>query len=84
MKDRIRQFIIDNFLYGSPPPGFDDGASLLDTGVIDSTGVMELVLFIEEEFGVQVADEEVVPENLDSVVRICGFVARKIAALGGA
>jgi len=81
VRERIRQFLVENFLYGTAPAGFNDSASLLDSGVMDSTGVMELVLFLEEEFGVKVADDEVVPENLDSIERICTFVRRKLAAV---
>ncbi|MGB5688421.1 MAG: acyl carrier protein [Woeseiaceae bacterium] len=55
--------------------GLDE--SLLDRGIVDSTGMLEIIMFIEDELGVQVADEEMIPENLDSVNRIAAFVARK-------
>jgi acyl carrier protein len=59
------------------PSALDDEMSLLDSGIIDSTGVLEVVQFIEEQFGIQVKDEELLPENLDSVGRIARFVERK-------
>ena len=74
----VRQFVLANFVFGdaSPIPGDDD--SFLETGVIDSTGVLELVAFLEERFAIRVSDEELVPENLDSMNRIAAFVCRKV------
>ena len=77
MKQRIRAFIIDNYMYGSSPDELDDEVSFLEAGIIDSTGVMELILFLEEEFGVHVEDAEMVPDNLDSVNRLCQYLERK-------
>ena len=74
----IRQFIIDNFLFGQDASGLQDGTSLLEQGIIDSTGVLELVAWIEHHFGITVRDAEVVPENLDTIARLCAFVARKL------
>jgi acyl carrier protein len=76
---RIRQFVISNF-YVADASSLGDDASLLDLGIIDSTGVLEVVGFLETEFGVQVLDEEMLPENLDSLASITRFVERKIAA----
>jgi acyl carrier protein len=56
-----------------------DGDSLIDAGLIDSTGVLELVGFLEQEFGIDVADEDLVPENLDSIARLAAFIDRKRA-----
>lgn len=72
---RIRGFIEGTFFVD----GFADDASFLKSGIIDSTGMMELVLFIEEEFGVKIADTELVPRNLDSVAQAAAFVERKQA-----
>lgn len=72
---RIRGFIESTFFVD----GFADDASFLKSGIIDSTGMMELVLFIEEEFGVKIADTELVPRNLDSVAQAAAFVERKQA-----
>ena len=76
---RIRTFVLDTFLFTDDPAALDDGDSLLDRGIIDSTGIMELVMFLEEQFGIAVADDELVPENLDSVSRIVAFLERKAA-----
>ncbi|SPD74977.1 conserved hypothetical protein [uncultured Desulfobacterium sp.] len=77
LRDKVRNFIIENFLFGSDN-GLKDETSFLDEGVIDSTGVLELVSFIEETFGIAVEDEELIPENLDSIKNIVGYLERKI------
>lgn len=74
--DRVRTFVTTNF-YVPDPASLKDDASLIDAGIVDSTGVMEIVQFIETELGVKVADTEIVPENVDSVARIVAFVAKK-------
>lgn len=66
MKKQIKDFIIENFLFGNAD-GLQDDTSFLDEGIIDSTGVLELVTFLEETFDIQVDDEELIPENLDSI-----------------
>lgn len=73
LRDRIRNFIVDTFFVD----GFGDDDSFLRKGLIDSTGMLELVAFIETEFGFKVADSELVPENLDSLSRVVAFVSRK-------
>jgi acyl carrier protein len=75
-KDRVRQFIATNFYVGDPAALRDD-TSFLERGIIDSTGVLEVVSFLEAEFGITIADEELVPENLDSLGAIAAFVGRK-------
>jgi acyl carrier protein len=75
-RKQVRQFIETNY-YLSPTQKLDDRDSLLDSGIVDSTGIMELVMFIETTLGVKVADAEVLPENLDSIARIADFVERK-------
>ncbi len=76
---RVKNFILENFLFTDDPSAIDEADSFLDKGIIDSTGVMEVILFLEEEFGIKVTDDEIVPENLDSVRNIGQFVARKTA-----
>ena len=76
---KVRDYIRQNFLFGSDQK-LGEQDSLLDRGIIDSTGAMELVTFIESEFGVEVSDQDLVPENLDSVAAITAFVTRKLAA----
>ena len=73
----VRSFIHQNFFVSGT---LGDEDSLLDGGVVDSTGVLELVDFLETQLGVRVLDEEILPENLDSVARIAAFVERKLAA----
>jgi acyl carrier protein len=80
LNKQIRQFVTSNF-YVADPAALEDGASLLDHGVIDSTGVLEVIAYIEETFGITVDDSEMLPENLDSIERIAAFVARKKAPL---
>jgi len=76
-KEKIKGFIIETFLFDASDATLEDDVSLLDTGIIDSTGVLELVSFIEEEFGIEVKDEELVPENLDSLAKIAAFIEKK-------
>jgi acyl carrier protein len=76
IKEQIRTFVTSNF-YVADPAALDDRASLLDRGIIDSTGVLEVIFFIEERFGMKVEDGEMLPENLDSIERIADFVTRK-------
>ncbi|HEX8805034.1 MAG TPA: acyl carrier protein [Acidimicrobiales bacterium] len=73
----IRAFLVDSFLLGNDH-GFDDADSLIEAGIVDSTGVMEVVTFLEESFGIEIADEELVADNLDSVERLAAFVGRKL------
>ena len=77
-KERVKSFITTNF-YVPDPAALEDDASLLDKGIVDSTGVLEIIGFLEQEFGVTVDDAEILPENLDSVGRIAEFVAKKKA-----
>lgn len=77
VKSEIRRFIVDNFLYGQEDGGFDDEVSFLEKGFIDSTGVLELVSFIEEAFGIVMNDDELIPENLDSLNKLSSFITRK-------
>jgi len=74
----IRAFIVENFLLGNDS-GFDNAESLLESGVIDSTGIMHVVAFLEERFGILVEDEDMVADNLESVSRIASYVERKQA-----
>lgn len=77
VEDEVRTFVETNFYVGDRKLGA--GESLLDTGVMDSTGVLELIAFLEDTYGIRVEDEEVVPENLDSIARAAAFVRRKRA-----
>ena len=74
----IRQFIADRFLFGDDKKLGDDD-SLLEAGIIDSTGVLELIGHLEERYGIKVSDDELVPENLDTIAGIAAYLARKTA-----
>jgi len=72
----IKNFIVENFLFGDDVQ-LDNDTSFLDAGIIDSTGVLELIGFIEETFGISVDDEEIIPEHLDSLQNITAFLNKK-------
>lgn len=78
--DQVRNFIVTNFLFGDASRTPEDSESLLASGIVDSTGVLELVDFLEADLGVPVADHETVPANLDSVANLVAFVERKRSA----
>ena len=78
MKAKVRKFIETNF-YVPEGESLGDDASLIDRGVIDSTGVLELIGFLQDEYKIEVADDEMVPENLDTIARIEAYLARKLA-----
>jgi acyl carrier protein len=80
VKAALRQFIEQNFVLGAGGLQFADGDSFLDRHVLDSTGFLELVAFLEETFGIKVEDAEMVPENLDSIDNVAAFVTRKRSA----
>ena len=77
IQNQIRSFIVENFMLGRSADELGDDNSLLEKGIIDSTGVLELVSFVEQTFGITVADEELVPDNLDSVNRLTEYVKKK-------
>lgn len=78
ISEDVRAFIVDRFLLGNAE-GLSNAQSLLDSGVMDSTGVMELVLFLEETYSIRVQDAEITPENLDSIENIARYVTGKQA-----
>lgn len=78
LKNKIRAFIEENFLLGRDD-GLKDDTSFLNEGIIDSTGVLELVSFLEEQFSIAVEDEELVPENLDSINNVVAYLESKTA-----
>lgn len=74
--EKIRSFIIDNYLFGDDR-GLKDDSSFLDEGILDSTGIMHLVAFLGEEFSIVIDDDELLPENLDSINKVTAFIERK-------
>jgi acyl carrier protein len=77
-----RDFVITNFLFGDAS-SLQDDTSFMGSGIIDSTGILELVMFVESTFEIKVQPEEMLPENLDSVNHVAAFVARKLPAKAG-
>ncbi len=76
-KQQVRDFIVRNFLFGDGAK-LEDSASLLDKGIIDSTGILEVVQFLEDTFNIKVGDDELLPENLDSVNNLSAYLDRKL------
>ena len=74
----IRAFIEENFVLHGSNQALDDATSLLDSGRVDSTGVLTLVAYVEDTFGLEVSDEDLVPENFDSVDRIVSYIERTV------
>jgi acyl carrier protein len=79
LKNKIKSFIIENFLFGNAN-GLSNDTSFLEEGIIDSTGVLELITFLEDEFSITVDDEELIPENLDSIDNVAVFVEKKLSS----
>ncbi|MFO0754210.1 MAG: acyl carrier protein [Thermodesulfovibrionales bacterium] len=77
VKAEVKKFVVENFLYGQDDGDFHDDASFLERGIIDSTGVLELVSFVEARYGIPVLDEELTPENFDSVNKLFRFITEK-------
>lgn len=75
--ETVKDFIVENFLFGDESP-LENDTSFLESGVIDSTGILELIVFLEETYGIKVEDDELVPENLDSLLNVAQFVEQKI------
>jgi acyl carrier protein len=78
IRAHVRAFVTKNF-YIADPASFDDHTSFLDRGIIDSTGVLELVTFVEHEYGLTVADDDMIPAHFDSIDALCAFIAARRA-----
>jgi acyl carrier protein len=78
----VKDFVVTNFLFGQGGDRLTEDLSFLEGGIIDSTGVLELVAFLEQRFSIAVDDRELLPENLDSIANVSLFVKRKLAAQG--
>ncbi len=77
LRQELRAFIVDNFLFGQDNGLLHDDTSFLEQGIIDSTGVLELINFLGSKYEIQLSDDEIIPENLDSIDRLVGFISRK-------
>jgi acyl carrier protein len=80
IKAQVKSFVIDNFLMGRRADDLADATSFLERSILDSTGFLELIAFLEDRFGIQVADEEMIPANLDSLNAIESYLRRKLPA----
>lgn len=83
VSQRVKQFIVENF-FVSDPDSIAEDTSLITEGIVDSTGMLEVITFLESEFGIVVADDETIPDNLETVGRIAAFVGRKQLPAAGA
>lgn len=81
IKQQIKQFIADNFLFTDNANDLDDDASFMEEGIIDSMGTLELILFVEETFHISVEDDEIEPDNFDSVKNLHSYILRKQEAV---
>jgi acyl carrier protein len=77
----IRQFIVSNFLFGDESRPLDVDESLMESGIVDSTGVLEVIAFLESSFHIRVENDELMPENLDSIANLTAFLRRKLESL---
>lgn len=80
IREALRAYVLENFLFTDDGSRLNDGDSFLQTGILDSTGILEIILFIEETFGIEVADTEMEPANLDSIDRLVSYIERKQAS----
>jgi acyl carrier protein len=76
-RKEIKKFVLQNFMFSTDESQLSDSESLLQRGIVDSTGILELIAHLEETYGIRVLDEEMLPENLDSINSIADFVTRK-------
>lgn len=77
IQEVVRQFVLDNLLFGQEEPTLTDKASFVELGILDSSGVIELVSFLEETYKFHIEDEELIPANLDSIEAVCRFIETK-------
>ena len=80
IEDKIRAYIAENILFSDNGYPHTDDTSFLEEGIVDSMGIMELVMFVDESFGITVEDEELVPDNFDSVSKLAAYIRRKSSA----
>jgi len=80
IEQEVRSYILENYLFTDEDSALSNSDSFLEKGILDSTGILEVIYFIEDEYEIKVADEEMIPENLDSVERLVAYIGRKQAA----
>lgn len=76
----LRQFILDNYLFGQAAFTLSDDTSFLENGIIDSTGLLELIAFLEKKYGIRLEDQEIIPDNLDSIAKLTQFIQQKLSS----
>ena len=77
IEEKVKGYILDNFLFTDDQSALSSEDSFMERGIIDSSGILEVIFFLKEEFNVEVEDDEMIPENLDSVVNLVAFVEKK-------
>lgn len=77
VKKQLRDYIVENFLFGDTDTKFEDSDSFMELGILDSTGILEVISYLEENFSIKVEDDELLPENLDSIDNIANFISSK-------
>ena len=77
VKKQLRDYIVENFLFGDTETEFADSDSFMEKGILDSTGILDVILYLEENFDMKVEDDELIPENLDSIDNLTAFISRK-------
>ena len=80
MREQIRTYIVENILFTNKGYPYSDSASFLNEGILDSMNVLQLVMFVEKRFGIKVNDEDIVPENFDSVANLFAYIQRRVGA----
>ena len=80
--EKLRTFILENYLFTDDNAALNNADSFLDKGIIDSTGILEVIMFVEDNFGFKVRDEEMLPENLDSIDNLVRFVGARVSKAG--
>jgi len=80
IKEKLRNYILENYLFTDDQSALQNDDSFLEKGIIDSTGILEVIYFIEDEFAIKVEDDDMIPENLDSINNIVTFVNNKKSA----
>lgn len=81
-KKALRTFILENYLFTDDESALNDNDSFLDSGVLDSMGVLELIAFLDDDLSISVEGDEVTPSNLDSIDKIMAFIETKVASVG--
>jgi len=79
-EQQLRNYILENFLFTNDQSVLSNNDSFLNKGILDSTGILELIYFLEDEFGIKVEDDEMIPENLDSIVNLVAFINQKTSS----